>query len=67
MQVITAGCVKRDILLIHFFCAEVITEIHRQREFLCTRCFCIIYRLSRLYHDLFAYNLVSVINRLSLK
>jgi len=67
MQVVTPGCVKRDILLVNLVCAEIITEIHRQTEFLCKVSFFIINWQFMLYPDLFAYNLGSVIKRLGLK
>jgi hypothetical protein len=69
MQVITAGCEKRDILLVPLVWAESITEIHWKRLHL-TAGFIylnIIDRLFRLNPDLFALNLGSIINRQCLK
>ena len=65
MQVITASCEKRDILLIPLVWVESITEIHRKRLNL-TAGFIyldIINWLFRLNPYLFALNLGSIINR----
>jgi len=69
MQVITASCEKRDILLVPLVWAESITEIHRKRLHL-TAGFINLHFvdwLFRLNPDLFALNLGSVINRHCLK
>lgn len=64
MKVITAGCEKRDILLITLVWAESITEIHRKRLHL-TAGFIYLHFIDwlfRLNPDLFALNLGSIIN-----